>query len=718
MKFLKPCLYIGVLIGWGLASMAARGEGPPRLQIYSTKMPPKIDGKLDDECWIKTQLVDNFTQRNPDEGAPATEKTEVRVCFDNKNLYISFRSFDSQIERINRSVMQRDAKTGSDDYVFVVLDPYRRGKEGYYFRINANGALGEGKVDPRSRGPRMEWDALWDGASYIYADGWSAEMVIPFRSLSFDPEQMDWGINFGRWMPRRQEQIRWTAARRNRGFFKLEAAGVLVGLQEVDRGIGIDVKPYLTNRWTENDRAAKGTSGGYSFEPGGDVFYQITPNLTATMTINTDFAEAEVDERRVNLTRFPLFFPEQRDFFLEGAEHFEFGGHRKSPLAFHSRTIGLSAEGEKVDILAGAKITGRIGKVGIGLLGVGLDSRGDLDQDQAYIGRFTYDVMAESQVGVIGSYGDPRSNGTNALGGVDFLYKDSNWIGDNSLEVYLWLMGSEDNGERGDSYGVRFDYSNTPLSFVFELENVDKAFRPGMGFVQRDGGMIRSFTRYRFFPESTWLQEVDVGLGAHLFTTPDGDIETEQLMPPWISFETSAGDEFFVWSELDREVLFEDFEIHEGVNIPSGDYRTERLYFGLDTSSARPLGFKIGAGTGNFFSGNRTEFSADMVWRASRFFRLRLGGIYNDVNLDEGDFETTVGSLGLRITPNTRLSWDSLIQYDTVSNQMGVNSRIRYIVKPGSDIYFVVNQGFDVEDGNFQQFSSEFVAKLGWTFRF
>jgi len=347
---------LGMLLVWGLGTAVIFAKDVPRLQIHSVITPPIIDGKLDDECWKKIQPAANFTQRNPDEGKPASEKTEVRVCFDKKNLYIAFRNLDSQIENINRFVMQRDARVGSDDYVFILLDPFRRGKEGFYFRINANGALGEGKVDPRSRIPRMEWDALWDGASHIDAEGWTAEMVIPFRSLSFDPNQLNWGINFGRFIPRRQEQSRWTAASRNRGFFKLEDAGVLVGLQEMDRGIGIDVKPYLTNRWKENDRAGKGVSEGYSFEPGGDIFYQITPNLTATLTINTDFAEAEVDERRVNLTRFPLFFPEQRDFFLEGAEHFEFGGQRKSPLAFHSRTIGLSANGEKVDIHAGAKM--------------------------------------------------------------------------------------------------------------------------------------------------------------------------------------------------------------------------------------------------------------------------------------------------------------------------------------------------------------------------
>lgn len=448
MTFLKQSLRLGALIWCGLEVTTVFAREPPRLHVYATETPPIIDGKLDDDCWEKIQPVGDFTQRNPDEGEPASEATEVRVCFDAKNLYISFRNSDSQIEKINRSVMQRDARAKADDYVFVVLDPFRRGKEGYYFRINANGARGDGKIDPRRDDPRMEWDALWNGASKIDADGWSAEMVIPFRSLSFDPELMNWGINFGRWLPRHQEQTRWTAASRNRGFFKLEDAGVLVGLKEVEKGIGIDVKPYLSNQWRDDRDGGSGAGEGYNFDPGGDIFYQITPNLTATLTINTDFAEAEVDERRVNLTRFPLFFPEQRDFFLEGAEYFEFGGQRKSPLAFHSRTVGLSAGGEKVDIQAGAKVTGRIGKIGIGLLGVGLDSRGPLDKDQAYIGRFTYDVLSESQLGVVGSYGDPRTNASNTLGGVDFLYKDSNWIGDNALEIYLWLMGSEDDGKQ------------------------------------------------------------------------------------------------------------------------------------------------------------------------------------------------------------------------------------------------------------------------------
>ncbi len=706
-----------LLIFFGLWSTLSFAEDAPRLRVYAVETPPKIDGKLDDDCWQKADPAENFTQRNPNEGAAATQKTKVRVCFDAENLYISFRASDKQIQKLNHSVMQRDATVGSDDYVFIVLDPFRRGKSGYYFRINANGALGEGKIDPRRNAPRMEWDALWDGASHIDAKGWSAEMVIPFRSLSFDPNEMNWGVNFGRWMPRRQEQMRWTAASRNRGFFKLEDAGVLVGLKEVEKGLGIDVKPYMTHGW-RNNNGDKDAKEGYDFEAGGDIFYQITPNLTATFTFNTDFAEAEVDARRVNLTRFPLFFPEQRDFFLQGAEYFEFGGQRRSPLAFHSRTIGLSAGGEKVDIRGGAKMTGRIGKLGIGLLGVGLGSLEELDKDQAYIGRFTYDVLAESQIGLIGSYGDPRTNGSNNLGGVDFLYKDSNWIGDNSLDVYLWMMGSENNGERGNSYGLRFEYSNTPLSFILDVENVDEKFRPALGFVQRDGGSISNFTRYRFFPKLDWMQQLDVGFGASAFTNPDGDIETERLDMPSVDFETSAGDQFYIAPEFRREVLFEDFEIQDGIPIAPGNYSTNRLHFGFDTSSARPFGFEARFGLGEFYSGKRTRTIIDAVWRASRFFRLSLGGSYNDVDLEEGDFETVVGSVGFRITPNTHLSWDSVIQYDNVSDKVGVNSRIRYIVKPGSDVYLVVNQGFDVEDGNFQQFSSEMVAKVGWTFRF
>ncbi len=699
------------------AGSNGRAEEVPRLQVQAVKTAPVIDGKLDDDCWKNAQLADHFIQRNPVEGEPATQNTVVRVCFDEKNLYIAFRASDTEIEKLNHSVMQRDASVGADDYVFVVLDPFRRGKEGFYFRINANGALGEGKIDPRRGAPRMEWDALWDGASQIDDDGWSAEMVIPFRSLSFDPNEMNWGINFGRWMPRRQEQMRWTAASRNRGFFKLEDAGMLVGLQEVKKGLGIDVKPYFTNRY-RNSKGGAGANEGYSFDPGGDVFYQITPNLTATLTFNTDFAEAEVDARRVNLTRFPLFFPEQRDFFLQGAEYFEFGGQRRSPLAFHSRTIGLSAGGKKVDVRAGGKVTGRIGKVGIGLLGVGLDSRGVLNKDQAYIGRFTYDVLKESQVGLIGSYGDPRTNGSNSLGGIDFLYKNRNWIGDNALEVYLWAMGSESDGQRGDSYGVRFDYTNTPFSFVVEFEQVDEAFRPAMGFVQRDGGVASNRMRYRFFPGQVWMQQLDVGYGASVFTSPDGDIETERFDVPSIDFETLRGDQFYIAPEFRREVLFEDFEIQEGIAIAPGDYLTKRLNFGFDTSSVRPFGFEMGFGIGEFYSGTRSRAMADAVWRASRFFRFNVGGSYNDINLDEGDFETIVASVGLRVTPNTRISWDSVVQYDNVSDEVGVNSRIRYIVKPGSDVYLVVNQGFDVEDGNFQQFSSEMVAKVGWTFRF
>ncbi|SVD01144.1 uncharacterized protein METZ01_LOCUS353998, partial [marine metagenome] len=316
----------------------------------------------------------------PEEGALATEKTEVRICRDEKALYIGVRCFDSQPDKIRAGVMQRDAPVKGDDYFFVLLDPFKRGREGYYFRTNPNGAKGEALINSDMRRPNMDWDTIWEVRSQRDELGWTAEFAIPFRSIPFDPDSDEWRIDFGRWLARSQERSRWVGISRNRQWFSLEEAGRIDGLLGVESGKGIDFKPYVASKWSSED-----SSDDYEFDTGFDLFYRMTPSLTATLTYNTDFAETEVDQRKVNLTRFPLFFPEKRDFFLEGSEHFSFGGLSTSPLAFHSRTIGLSTEGKKIDVVGGAKITGRHGPLGIGMLGMRLDDYGDLKADDVFV---------------------------------------------------------------------------------------------------------------------------------------------------------------------------------------------------------------------------------------------------------------------------------------------------------------------------------------------
>ena len=692
------------------------GQEPHLLTIPKVEQAPKIDGKLDDDCWAKGAVAKDFLQRRPEEGEPATEKTEVRICRDDRALYIGARCFDSQPDKIRAGVMQRDAPVKGDDYFFILLDPFQRSREGYYFRTNPNGAKGEALINSDMRRPQMDWDTIWEVRSNRDELGWTAEFAIPFRSIPFDSTSDEWSINFGRWFSRNQERTRWVGTTRNRQWFSLEEAGRINGLLGAESGKGIDFKPYLASKWS-----AENSVDDYEFDAGFDLFYRVTPSLTATLTYNTDFAETEVDQQKINLSRFPLFFPEKRDFFLEGSEQFSFGGIDKSPLAFHSRTIGLSTKGKKIDVVGGAKITGRQGPFGIGMMGMRLDDYGDLEADDVFVGRFTYDLFEESKVGTIFTYGDPQANLDNHLVGVDLNLRDSEWWRGQSISWHSFYMTTND-GTKGtdDVVGTWFSLPNYPFRMGGHWVRTGEDFEPALGFVRRRGGQSSSVRfGYSFDqPDSAWLDDLSVGAEYTRYDLLDGGVDSEDVELKLIEARTLAGDSFVLQVEFEREVLTETFEIVDGVNLAAGDYRGTEVELEYQSSTNRPLFGELELGYGDYYDGTAFKGEVGASWRPSKHLQLNLGGGLTSADMPVGDFDAWTGSLGMRITPTTRLSFNSIVQYDNQSEQIGVNNRFRYILKPGSDLFLVFNKGFEKELDSFRTFKTETIAKLGWTFQF
>ena len=694
----------------------ALAEDRHALVIPRIQKAPTIDGILDDECWAKASVAKDFRQRHPEEGAPATEKTEVKICRDDRALYIAARCFDSQPDKIRAGVMQRDAAVKGDDYFFILLDPFRRSREGYYFRTNPNGAKGEALISSDMRRPNMDWDTIWEVRSQRDELGWTAEFAIPFRSIPFDPNSDEWRIDFGRWFARNQERSRWVGFNRSRRWFSLEEAGRMEGLLGAESGRGIDFKPYVSNKWASGD-----SSDGNEFDTGFDLFYRVTPSLTATLTYNTDFAETEVDQRRVNLSRFPLFYPEKRDFFLEGAEQFTFGGLSESPLAFHSRTIGLSPEGKKIDVVGGAKITGRQGPLGIGMLGMSLDDRGDINADEVFAGRFTYDLMEESKIGAIFTHGDPQANIDNNLVGVDLNLRASEWWRGQSVVFHSFYMKTHD-GETGsgDVMGAWFSLPNYPFRMGGHWVRTGENFEPALGFVRRRGGQSSSIRfAYAFDkPGSATLDDITVGAEYTRYDLLSGGIDTEEIELNLIEVHTLEGDHFGLTVEFEREVLTETFEIVDGVNLAADDYRGSEIELEYGSSTKRPLFGEIKLEYGDYYDGKAFRGRTRISWRPSRHAQIDVGGGLTSADLSNAEFEVWTGNLGIRITPSTQLSFNSIIQYDNQSEQLGLNNRLRYILKPGRDVYVVFNKGYDHMDDKFRSFQTETIAKLGWTFQF
>ena len=708
-----------LLVHWSLC-LSLWSEEVSRAEAILIEQGPVLDGKLDDPCWKGLPVIKDFRQRRPNEGMPETEKTEVRICRDADFLFVGVRCFDSQPDQIRAGVMQRDAPVRGDDYFFILIDPFSRGRDGYYFRTNANGAKGEALINSDMSRPKMDWDTIWEVRSQKDELGWSAEFAIPFRSIPIDPDSDEWRIDFGRWFSRGQERTKWVGYSRNRQWFSLEEAKQLTGLSKLNRGKGIDFKPYFSAQWISED-----SREDEDFESGFDLFYDLTPSLTATFTYNTDFAETEVDQQRVNLSRFPLFYPEKRDFFLEGSDQFSFGGLERSPLAFHSRTIGLSSDGSKIDVNAGAKLTGRLGPLGVGLLGMGLDEFEELDSDEAIVGRFTYDLFEESKVGTIFTHGDPQSNLDNHLVGIDLNLRSSDWWKGQSVSWHTLYMVTDDENKSSDKVvGTHFTLPNYPFRASGHWFRTGEDFEPALGFVRRRGGqsMGVGFTYYFDQPDSEWLEDLSMGADYDRYQWLGGDLDSEELEWNVFGIRTLEGDYVGFEVEFEREILRESFEIIDALVVPVDEYRGIDFELEFRSSSDRSLFGEIELAYGDYYGGSSTRGEIELSWRPSRF--LQLDGEIDSTlaRLPQEDFEVLTGSLGLRVTPTTQLSFNGVAQYDNQSETIGVNCRIRYIIQSGSDLFLVLNKGFErEEDGDRRSFrttKTEAVAKLGWTFQF
>jgi hypothetical protein len=443
------------------------------------------------------------------------------------------------------------------------------------------------------------------------------------------------------------------------------------------------------------------------------------------VTLNTDFAEAEVDERRVNLTRFPLFFPEKRDFFLEDAGIFEFGGVRRSPKPFFSRRIGL-VNGEQQDILAGLKLTGRTDKWTFGVLDTQMKDDSVLGSKNLGVARARYSLSDEAGVGFIATNGDPATTGDNSVIGADFDFFDSSvGGGEDSISANAFFMqswssdtGAPDGGD-GASFGGRISYPNDKWSWFIGGNQTDEGFNPALGFVSRRGD--REYfgnLRRRWRPTDSWIRRFDVSADFNLSTNLDNVTVTSEVQSPELEIESNAGDTFRAFFGPQRERLFEDFEIMDGVVIPPGAYDFNRYGFRAGSSSNRPVAAEFGVTLGDFYDGTRTDYEAEVAWRPSATVNLEAEYIQNVVDLPQGDFTTQIARGRVDIAFSPEVSWSNLIQWDSVSDTLGVNSRLRWIVQPGNDVYIVLNQGFVTEDQSFSSNATDITVKVGWTIRF
>ncbi|MCX6553970.1 MAG: DUF5916 domain-containing protein, partial [Candidatus Aminicenantes bacterium] len=454
----------GILFFWLFSFLASAGFAV-EVQAVRVANGPKIDGRLDDPAWSFAEPFSAFRMADPLPGGEPSEGTELRILYDDGNLYIGVRCLDSEPGRIAANSMAHDAGggddeyrgwggggslgTGDDDVVRVLIDPFQDKRTAYFFSVNPRCARSEGLTSGGEAS--LNWDGIWDAASRVDGNGWSAEFRIPFKTISFKPELTTWGINVERFIARKQETVRLAGSERDSNFYNPMAAAALSGIADIKQGKGITIRPYGLGGVQQDHRDSAGTQ--WKLDGGFDVYKNFTPNLVGAFSYNMDFAETEADERRINLTRFPMFFPEKRMFFLEGSETFSFSS-TVSFQPFFSRKIGLY-EGEQVPLLFGAKVFGKIGRTNLAALDVQTEGFAGLPGRNFLALRVTQDIFDESKVGMIFTNGSPTGE-RNTLAAADFRYATSRFAGNKNLNLAAWAAYNWNEKTEGSHTGFGF----------------------------------------------------------------------------------------------------------------------------------------------------------------------------------------------------------------------------------------------------------------------
>jgi hypothetical protein len=725
-----------LLSGFVAVAIGAQQNGPPAAAstITATRSSGsiKLDGRLDEEAWRESGIEVELTQQSPKPGEPSPYKTTVRVLVTEDALYFGFECVDPEPSKISTHTMKRDGDLSGDDTVAIVLDPYGDRRTGYYFRINSAGARVDGLISGL-RDPKLDWDGIWDAATARSEEGWSAEIVIPARTLSFTRGLFKWGMNVERSIARDRTVMRWTSPTLDSIFYDLSRAGSLGGVEELKQGLGLEVSPYTIGR-VVNDFEQDGRRWLGAF--GGDATYRITPEMAAVVTINTDFAETEVDSRQLNVTRFPLFFPERRSFFLEGSNQYVFGlGLEKQFIPFFSRTVGLY-EGQQIPITAGFKLNGRAGRWNIGMLDVQTRDTILTGTTQTapgtnlFAGRVSYDTTSRLRLGTIFTNGHPDGIHRNSLAGFDAVWRTSEFLGNKNFQVGGWAAFSSGDIPAGDNKGWGFgiDYPNDLWNCSASLNQYGEALDPALGYLPRPGTRRLDLScTWQPRPSKSgplgWIRQEFAEHEYYRVTNYLGITESWRFFWAPINIRLESGDHIeFNWVPW-YEYLSEPFEISKGVTLPVGGYRFDRFRLEFQSSRHRPWEFGTTTWFGTFYDGN--------LLQQNNYFRLTapsgrwqagLNINQNFGSLKEGNFVQRLWQLNLAYAFNPNLVLTSFLQYDNESQNIGNNLRLRWTIKPGNDLFVVWNRGWrrivlTPDDLSIVPDSELFAVKLRWTFR-
>ncbi len=696
----------------------------------------QLDGRVDEEVWTAISSTGGFLMQEPVEGGEPTYKTEIRILYDESNLYIGVILHDDPAG-IKAFQKKWDQEIETDDRFMWILDTFKDNRNAFYFEINPAGLHGDGLLSiGQLTTVNRDWDGIWRAWTHIGNFGWSAEIRIPFRSLSFNPKSEDWGINFQRTIRRMNEELLWTGHRRNQGLLRPQDAGNLTGLKGITQGLGLEAIPYGIVRRNQQGAGDEATEG-YEVDAGFDINYSITPNLMASFSYNTDFAETEVDDRQINLTRFPLRFPEKRDFFLEGASIYQFAP-ASGVRPFFSRRIGL-VSGAPIPISYGGRLLGRVGDFNIAALQVRTGEMDTVPPEDFTSVRIKKNVGKESSIGVIytrrstknGESLSPQLQDRHTIGG-DLELNTSNFLRNKVLQFQAFFVyhntpfPNDDSTDLWDRSvrGVRLSFPNQPWRAWVSYREFGEFNDPAVGFTPRNGfrRVQPSFWYSPLIEKSDFLREISWGFRFEHLMDMQWEVLTQvfRFTVPRIRLE--SGDTFSFRITRDRERLQMDFDIlRDGtVVIPQDEYIFWYTEFEIETATYRKVQLQLGLEAGEFWSGNREQFSSSITLRPLRGINLTGEYVHTHVNLPEGEFRTDLVRFNGNFDFTPFLSFNSNIQFDNVSDVLGINQRFRWIITPGTDLYLVYNHNWrsDPIENEMLTLSSQANFKVTYTHRF
>jgi hypothetical protein len=687
------------------ATCAAAQTKPPAELKASPADQILLDGKLQEPAWLSTDSLDDFRQREPLEAAPASERTVVRVLRGGDALLVGIRAYDRSPQLIRATQLRRDADLTVDDYVTLLIDSFRDRRGAFVFRTNPNGAMWDAQLNGLDD-LNENWNGIWDVVVAHDTLGWTAEFRIPWRVLRFRRGVSTLGFNVERFIRRKNETDLWRSFGRTEGLYQLLNEGDLTGLEGLTRPRDVEFRPYALASATTDNHDAEGVSlggSGATAKAGLDAKLPVSPTLTADLTINTDFAQVEADSQVINLTRFPVFFPEKREFLLESSGIFDFGTAERAQL-FYSRRIGLR-EGVPVSILGGARLHGKAGPWALGIL----DARtGDGDEANDLVIRVKHDLLNRSYLGAIAMVrSGPGVTGSERAAGIDLDLPLV--IGGRNVEPSFWIAGTRVPGVPGTpvAWRVATDYPNDLFDNFVSLYRLDDGYSPSLGFVRRTGiwettGHIDFMPRPHvlgirqldlLFPIPEW--DIIADESGTLFRSDDWQTADFQWRPLGGTFQSGAVFELNLQRSLDAPT--DSFELFRGNQLPPGRYWWTRGELRYSSAPSHPFSFATVLSAGDFYDGSDTQFSLSGTWRGGGHLILGADVNRDAVRLPAAAFNAVQASARLEYALNTRTDVLAFAQFNNEDQRLDLNLRFHWIPTIGDDVYVVWNSGYTTD---------------------